>query len=501
MGSSILALDVGSSSIKALVARVDGAPLASHAVWTPVKTPRGAGSLAREFSHEALWRAIVTAARQAMTVAAVKAADIAAVCVTSQRQGLAFLDGDGCELYLAPNTDLRAVFEGAAQDEQHREAFYRTTGHLPPFFMAPAKLRWFQVHRPREYERIHTVLSLGDWAAFRLTGERAGERALAGEAGLLEVTTGRWAKCLMRALGLRDDWFPPLVDSGAIVGVLTASAAADLGVKRGVPVVAAGPDTQCGLLGMGVAAPGDMGVLAGWSMTSQAVTASPRFDPALSAWVGLHSVAGHWVSEVNLGDAGAAYAWVARTMYGAGAAAFRRMEREAAEVTEGTEGTYAFLGPAPLNMRRLGVRTGGLLMPVPISHAGASRDTLARAFMESTGFAVREGLERLEKVTGRKVSAFALGGGMVRSGPLAGIIAAATGRQVALASVEHVSAYGAALAGAAAVGGFASLEEAARNAASRLAAVATDGKAVLAYHERYERWRRLRDAMEAISLE
>lgn len=500
MGSSILALDVGSSSIKALVAGVDGTPLASCAVRTPVKTPRGVGSLAREFSPEVLWRAVVTAARQAMRAAAVRATDIAAVGVTSQRQGLAFLDGDGFELYLAPNKDLRAVFEGAAQDEQHRELFYRTTGHLPPFFMAPAKLRWFQVHRPREYERIHTVMTLGDWAAIRLTGERVSERALAGEAGLLEVAKGRWAKGLMRTLGLRDDWFPPLVDSGAVVGRLTATAAADLGVKRGAPVVTAGPDTQCGLLGMGVAAPGDVGVLAGWSMTSQAVTASPRLDPDLSAWVGLHPVAGRWVSEVNLGDAGAAYAWVARTMYGAGAAAFRRMEREA-EVGEGSEGASAFLGPAPLNMRRLGVRTGGLLMPVPISHSGASRATLARAFMESTGFAVREGLERLEKVTGRKVSAFALGGGMVRSGPLAGIIAAATGRQARLANEEHVSAYGAALAGAAAVGGFASLEDAARFAASRLAPVATDGKILLAYNERHERWRRLRDAVEAISLE
>ena len=63
-------------------------------------------------------------------------ANIDAVAVTSQRQAVAFIDGDGGTVYVGPNTDLRAVFEGAAIDDQIGEVVYETTGHLPSMLFA-----------------------------------------------------------------------------------------------------------------------------------------------------------------------------------------------------------------------------------------------------------------------------------------------------------------------------------------------------------------------------
>ena len=70
----------------------------------------------------------------------IRADEIAAVAATSQRQAVVFLDSDGHELYAGPNLDLRAVFEGAAIDDELRDRVYRTTGHLPSFFFTAAKL-------------------------------------------------------------------------------------------------------------------------------------------------------------------------------------------------------------------------------------------------------------------------------------------------------------------------------------------------------------------------
>lgn len=498
-GSHVLGLDLGTSSVKALVATVAGEPVSAHAVKTPIRSARGMGPLAREFSPSRLWEAVVSAIRGALQSGCCSADGIAGVGVTSQRQGIAVLDAAGSELYLGPNTDLRAVFEGAAQDERHREEFYHTTGHLPPFLMAPAKLRWLQAHRPALYGRAATVMTVGDWLVFRMTSQLTGERSLAGEAGLLDVATGRWAKQLMRRLGLREDWFPALVSSGAVVGPLAPNAADAIGLPRGVPVVAAGPDTQCGLLGLGVTAPGQTGALAGWSLTLQAVTSKPRFDPDMNAWVGLHIAPGAWVGEVNLGDAGASLEWVARLLYGRTRDAVRLMGRDAASVQASEGGAMAFFGLGPLDMKRLGMRTGGMLFPVPVTHTSVGPAALARAAVEAVAFSAREGLERLEKVSGGCHRTLAIGGGLVRSGPLAGILADVTGRDVCLSSVRHVSAYGAALAASVAIG-FADMAEAADRAASRLTTVPTASEHIAIYEERYPRWREARKVLEQAAL-
>ena len=255
---------------------------------------------------------------------------VAAVGVTSQRQGIGALDADGKELFLGPNMDLRALFEGFAIDEDHADMVYRLTGHLPSFMLAPAKLRWRKLYEPESYERIAAVVTVGDWVGYRLTGELAMQETLASEAGLLDISSGTLAASLLETLGLRTDCFPPITTTGGVLGRLTSAVAEQLGLSPGVPVVVAGPDTQCGLLAMGVASPGDTGVVAGWSVTAQSVTGAPQPDEARRSWVGRHVVPGSWVAEANAGDGGNAYHWLLELLVGARTAvssAWRRWPR------------------------------------------------------------------------------------------------------------------------------------------------------------------------------
>lgn len=479
--------------------RLDGTPMSVARQPSPVRSSQSGLSLAKDFSAERLWRAVCAAARQAVSQSGVALEDIAAIGVTSQRQGLCFLDGAGKELYLAPNTDLRAVMEGAAQDEAHRERIYQTTGHLPSFLLASGKLQWFKSQKPKVYQRIRTVMTLGDWLTFRLTGERTGERTLACEAGLLDVTSGTWAAELLKELGLQTDWFPRLVPSGAVVGKLTASAAGDLGLAGGVTVVTAGADTQCGLLGMGVVGAGQVGVLAGWSMTAQQVTSQPVLDGSYRTLAGLHGLPDTWVSEVNLGDTGNALTWSVRTLYGGESqSAFTKAGAEAADSDAG--GVVAILGTAPVDFTRLGMRTGGLLFPVPMAYSGVGRAALVRAHLESMTFAVREALERLQEVTGTAPTRVAVGGGMTRVPLFTQLVADACGREVALCGTPDASAYGAALLAAVAAGGFKDAQEAARLGAANATAITPDAERALQYNDHYARWRHVRTELERISL-
>ena len=214
-GATFLAIDVGTGSLKAAVSESGGKLFSTASAPVPYLPVDEDAPFSRAFDVEALWPAIADVARRALRDAGVRNGSVAAVGVTSQRQGIGALDADGKDLFLGPNMDLRALFEGLGIDEDHGDMVYRLTGHLPSFMLAPAKLRWRQLYEPESYERMAAVLTVGDWVGYRLTGELAMQETLASEAGLLDISSGTLAAPLLETLGLRTDCFPPITTPGA----------------------------------------------------------------------------------------------------------------------------------------------------------------------------------------------------------------------------------------------------------------------------------------------
>ena len=497
MSTRVLVIDVGTSRLKVALTDMDGRVVSSRGRSVVYETPEGPASLARSIAPGWLWRAVTQETRRALGAAAPRAAagaEVAAVAITTQRQAVVFLDVRRQPLYVGPNLDLRAVFQGAAIDDAHADAVYRATGHLPSFLFTPAKLLWHQLVRPDVYERVATVCTLGDWLGYRLTGVLAAEPTAAGEAGLLDLESGGWATALMDRLGLRGDLFPPLAPPGRAVGGVVGAAARATGLPQGTPVVLAGPDTQCGLVGLGVTEPGEIGVVAGWSTTVQTPTAAPVLDAGRRTWAGRHVVGGRWVAEANAGDGGNAYRWLRDLCFPPGARGFSAMEAAAEAVPAGAEETVAMLGPAPLDLSRPGLRRGGVLFPVPVAFSGVGRGHLARAVLENLAFAVRGLRERLhEVVPGLREDerGVVVGGGMTRTGLFVRILAGVLGCPVVVSAEPDVSVTGAALVAAASLPGSPPLPELARRrrAGAMLSTVAPDPSDAEEYGEHYERWR------------
>ena len=260
----ILVLDAGSSGPRCVVFDDDARAVGCRAgVWRYLDED-DVPELSRAFDPDALWRDLCRLISDTLAAARISPGQVAAVAITSQRQATVFLDKDGRVVYAGPNTDLRAVFEGGAIDQDMREAVYQTTGHLPSLLSPRPKLRWFQAHRPNAYDRIAIAVSLADWAVWRLTGSLVSEPTLAADLGLLDIQAREWCTALLGEMGLRGNTIP-LVEAGTVVGKLTAAASKGTGLARGTPIALAGADTQCGLVGMGVAQRHQVGVVAGWS--------------------------------------------------------------------------------------------------------------------------------------------------------------------------------------------------------------------------------------------
>ena len=484
VGRYVAAIDLGSSRVRCLVVGGTGRIHGLASAPLPVRTPPALAPLGKELPPGTLWSLICSLMRQAIAEAGIAGGDVAAVSAVSQREGMAVVDAAGHELYLAPNTDLRAFIEGQTIDSQHQDKVYRATGHLPSFLFASAKLRWLQANAPAVWERARWVLSLDAWLACKLGAEPALEQAMAVELGLLRFDQDSTPTSL--ALKPAGSRMPPIVRAGEVIGAVSVNAARRTGLRPGTPIAAGGPDTQAGLLGIGVASPGQAAIVGGWSAPVQMVLNKPVLDEGMRTWSGAHMLAGLWVLESTAAEAGYAYRWVQSTFFpNATDAALARL---AAKVPPGANGAVAWLGPKTANMAAVGAGYGGLLYPLLSSVEPTKRDDLLRATLENIAFAIKGNLEQIEEIVGQRAVSISFGGGMSGNQALAGILADVLGREVAVARRPEVTGLGAAMCAAVAGGLSQALGDAVSAMASPLRFIAPDSVHAMEYPEYYHRW-------------
>lgn len=106
------------------------------------------------------------------------------------------------------------------------------------------------------WDRVASVLLLPDLIAYWLTGERRTEVTNASTTGLLDARTRTFSPDLLHRLDLPDDLFWPLIEPGAVQGVLLPQVAERTGLPSGVRVVAVGShDTASAVVGVPATTP------------------------------------------------------------------------------------------------------------------------------------------------------------------------------------------------------------------------------------------------------
>lgn len=481
----ILVLDAGTSALRAIAVGRDGdaRTLVSHP-W-PLFVPGDGGPFAREIDARWLDDALSALCRTGA------AEDVAGVAVTGQREGLVFAAADGSPLLVSPNVDARAAAEGIAIDAGHASDVYAETGHLPSLMQAAAKWRWLQEHRPAAAEAVATVIPLADWIGWRLCGwTSAMTRTLGIENGMLDVRFGKLAARTIARGALDATLVPPCVPDGDVCGDVVGGALA------GRPVILAGADTQCALVGMGVVREGECGVPAGWSAPVQLVTGVPVLDAEMRTWCGAHTPASLWVAESNAGDLGRAFGWIC----GLTGVSPDEAARLAAAVAPGSSDVLALVGPRVMHAARMNAGVGGITFPLPLAVSAPERGAVLRAFLESAACAIRANVEQLESVAGARIARVALGGGMSRSALFARILADVLDRPLSVAASPETSALGAAALASAAIGLHPSLDAALAEMARPRATLEPQARDSAAYDDLYARWCVMAQEFETMAL-
>jgi sugar (pentulose or hexulose) kinase len=251
----ILAMDVGSSSIKA--ALVDARGFVRRSYRTDV--PMHVRDARKELPPDRLWDAVAGAARR-LTVGADGArlpdADkVAAISVVCQMAGLVLLDGDMRPVRDAiPGVDNRAAGMAAEIAGLVRESaagIRLRTGCPPEDFYPAVKWLWLRRHEPDVVRRTRYAGTLKDELLRRLTGRWITDPASASSTGWYDQREKRWWPRMLEALGLDDGMLPEIVPPRAIAGTLTGEAADRLGLPAGLPVAAGSGDGPAASLSAG----------------------------------------------------------------------------------------------------------------------------------------------------------------------------------------------------------------------------------------------------------
>jgi autoinducer 2 (AI-2) kinase len=241
---------------------------------------------------------------------------------------------------------------------------------------------------------------------------------------------------------------------------------------------------------MGIREPGETGIVVGWSCPVLQVTAEPRLDAARRTWAGLHVLPGRWVVESSAGDAGRVWRWWCETLLGADDGALEEGAALAAQAPPGAGDVLAFLEHGPMNAGAMGLRLGGVLMYTPLAVGAVDRAHLLRAVLENIAYALRANLEQAEEVSGLPAQRVAVGGGLTRVSIFPRILANVLARPIELAKEAEVSARGAAILAARAVG----IDEGLGPVP--VERIEPESGAVETYERQYQRWRRLSEALD-----
>jgi len=490
-----MGLDAGGGSGRCLLVELDsGAVTTAVRRWTHRPAP-GTGGWGFDLELERCWSLLAEAAREVMGRARAQPDQVVAVAATSMRHAMVLLDQDGCPILAIPSRDGRATAEGLQLAQNHGDEVYRRTGHWPSPIFAAARLRWLAGQSLESLARSRHLLSLDEWLAYRMCDQVAAGPSQAGETLLFDLESRVWAWDLIDRVGLPRDIFPPLRQAGDQLGELSDDAADALGLKPGTPVAVGGADAQCGLLGSGVLAAGQMGAIAGTSMPVQMVVDRPLVDAQARTWTGHHLVPGLWVVESSARSMGEALDWIASAMYADAPHPTSQLLAEAGTSVPGAMGVLWTVGADVMNARDMALSIGNLTL----THLTAPPDAekrrhVARAVLEGMAYALRANVLQLQSVTGVDADELRLAGGLSQSATWTQVVADVLDGPVGVPSAPQVSALGAAICAGVGTRVFPSLMQGAETLVSIGRHHSPDPEQARAYRRLYSGWQKLRES-------
>lgn len=261
---NVLAVDAGTSAVKAAAIDPDGVVLAEARTAAPPRV--GAG-----VDPDGYWAAAAGTIRSVTD----RGPAVDAVAVTGQGDGLWGLDRDGEAAGPAYewNTTVAASVVRDWEADGVIDAHYRAGATVLWPGTSAALWRWLEQSRPEQARRTAVVLCAKDWINNRLCGAVATD-ATDATIPFLDLETGDYSREAFDRLGCEElaARVPPIRPAGAEIGTVSREAARPTGLQQGTPVLMGCIDVAAMVHGTGMTEPGQALLVLGTTAAALVVT-------------------------------------------------------------------------------------------------------------------------------------------------------------------------------------------------------------------------------------
>ena len=495
-----LGLDIGTSGTKALIMDAGAKIIATATAEHPISSPKPGWS---EQNPQDWWSACVKATQEVVKKAKIDGNLVAGIGLSGQMHGLVITDDAGTPLRPSLIWNDQRTAQEAAEIEAAvggREKLIDLVGNAAMTSFTLTKLLWVRKNEPQIYEKIRHMLLPKDYVRQQMTGEFIGEVSDMSGTLMLNQRTRDWSKEIISTFDIDKSILPPVVESHEITGRLTESAANQLGLAKGTPVVGGGGDQPAGAIGNGVVREGLVSATMGTSGVVFVHSKDYHVDPQSRVNTFCSCVDGQWCMFGCVLAAGGSLQWLRNNL---GAEEMLQSEKEntdpynimtakANAALPGSEGVFWL--PYLTGERTPHADPLARASWVGIT-ARTTKNELIRSVIEGATFAMNDVVKLLEQ-TGANISEIRLSGGGARSEFWRQLQADIYGKTCATINSEEGGAYGVALLAAVGAGEYDNIAQACEAGIEVTRTIAPIEDAKRAYEKIHNQYTRLYPALK-----
>lgn len=449
--SHLIGIDGGTESIRARVFDLSGICTASaHQAYD---TSFYAGARAEQ-DPEAWWSAMGVAVQQAVARAGLHTDAIDAIALATTCCTVVALDRAGDPIRPAILwMDMRAEAEAAEVLATGDAALVvNGAGHGPVSaeWMIPKAL-WIARHEPAHFEQAATICEYQDFMNLRLTGRRCASLDNASIRWHHSTERGGHPTTLLEKLRFRtliDKWPAEMLAPGDVIGPLTAAAARHLGLRPEVKVVQGGADALIGMIGIGVAKPGQLALITGSSHLMFGVSPKPVSVQGLWGTYADAVYPGRHILEGGQTSTGSIVNWLRRL--GGNDTDLPALNEAAARLAPGCDGLLVLDHFQGNRTPYVDALSRGAFVGLTLAH---DMPHLFRATIEGICFGSRAIFERMAQA-GFSADEITIGGGVTASELWLQLHADIAGLPVSVPASSDAASLGAAILAATGAGHF-----------------------------------------------
>ncbi|MDP4719986.1 MAG: FGGY family carbohydrate kinase [Akkermansiaceae bacterium] len=434
-----IGIEIGSSGTHAVILDLDSAEVLaeSHITHSWIEgLPPGY----REQEPTQWIEATDKAVRDCLSQPNVDKKQIAALGVAGPQRGLVMLDEEN---RIVRPTKLAGDVSVTRQADEIARAFGGAPGMLeligqsPSIGSAASECLWLKQHEPYHFQRVTTLLTIQDFIAYWLTGERATEPGSASTTGLLDLRQRKWSSELIDFIDADlGSLLPPIGASDQPRGLLRSALAKSWGLSELVQVGAGSSAPLLSALASGCVADGSVGVELGSNGSVFGVASRPTID-LRDEMFPLCSATGSWIAMAGSQNTSLAPE-VMRRHYGWSTAEYEKM---ISAVSPGADGLLLLPYFGAEAIPRLTDSCGVLHGMTPNNFTPAH---LARATAEGVVLSLSYAMSRLREM-GFNPDEIRLTGAGAASPAMRQLLADSLGTPVVPLASRHGAAFGAAM--------------------------------------------------------